>query len=525
MSSRLEPAALLVAPAVLVAARLAGIDALAVWCAFAVCVMLPGWGAMRLLRIERGLGLSGAAVVSTSLGLAIWIAPLAAAFAVHLPLTAPLVAVLIAGVVLCSVAVTRPLLFDRVSVWEAVAGALAAGLFAFIAWRISTGVISDALFHVGRMRKLEDIGSLSLTAISSYKDGAPHAGYAFPLLHAAFAGVADLAGVDVATAFIYLQPLCALLTMFGAFAVARSLTGWRTAGYLAAAVLAWDLVTLINGLIQQVNQPPVFTFFVLTPAAVLLFVGAMRGSRSAAWSAMAAVTVIALVHPTYAVPCLAIAAGIALGSWRAHLRMPPVALEALGASFLASAAVAAWIWWVAIRGGERRAIITHSDEFLHHGARAILMYPWAPVFGRGYVLVAILCLILLVRFRDLLPAAGAMLAPLTLLLLPGLSTVVLAATGMGQFHRFWQVLPWPLVAGRGGVRRRRRAGSAARPGAGAGAGGGAGSGCASRARSGACRPASSWWQRWLRWWWRCGCGRGGWSRAGRGGWPRCWSWR
>src|SRR6478609_6008442 len=127
MSSRLEPAALLVAPAVLVAARLAGIAALA------------------------------------------------AAFAVHLPLTAPLVAVLIAGVVLCGVAVTRPQLFDRVSVWEAVAGALAAGLFAFVSWRISTGVISDALFHVGRMRKLEDIGSLSLTTISSYKDGAPHA--------------------------------------------------------------------------------------------------------------------------------------------------------------------------------------------------------------------------------------------------------------------------------------------------------------------------------------------------------------
>ena len=251
----------------------------------------------------------------------------------------------------------------------------------------------------------------------------------------------------------------------------------------------------------------------LTPAALLLFVGAMRGSRSAAWSAMAAVTVIALVHPTYAVPCLAIAAGIALGSWRAHLRMPPVALEALGASFLASAAVAAWIWWVAIRGGERRAIITHSDEFLHHGARAILMYPWAPVFGRGYVLVAILCLILLVRFRDLLPAAGAMLAPLTLLLLPGLNTVVLAASGMGQFHRFWQVLPWPLVLAAGacvaagvlGVRR----------------------GLAlalvlavvldqlrEQGRSGACPPALWWWRRCSRWWWRCGCGRGGWSRAG-----------
>ena len=92
------------------------------------------------------------------------------------------------------------------------------------------------------------------------------------------------------------------------------------------------------------------------------------------------------------------------------------------------------------------------------------MYPWAPVFGRGYVLVAILCLILLVRFRDLLPAAGAMLAPLTLLLLPGLSTVVLAATGMGQFHRFWQVLPWPLVLAAGACVAAGAAGSAARPG-------------------------------------------------------------
>ncbi|HEX2586658.1 MAG TPA: DUF6541 family protein [Gaiellales bacterium] len=445
MSSRFEPVALLAAPAGLLAARLLGIDPLAVWCAFAVCVMLPGWGAMRLLRVERELGLAGASAVATALGLAVWIAPLAAAFAAGLPLGAPLAVVLGAGVLLCLAAVTRPLLFERVEWWEVVAGAVAAAAFAFVAWRLSTGIISDALFHVGRMRKLSDLGSLSITDISSYKDGAPHAGYAFPLLHAAFAGTARVAGVDVATAFVYLLPLCAFLTMTGAFAVARSLTGWRTAGYLAAAVLAWDLVTLINGLIMQVNQPPVFTFFVLTPAAILLFIAAMRGSRSAAWATMAAVAVIALVHPTYAAPSLAIAAGIALGSWRAHLRMPPVALEALAASFLASAAAAAWIWWVAIDGGQRRQIITHSDEFLHHGSRAILMYPWAPVFGRGYVLVAIIGLILLARYRDMLPTAGAMLAPLVLLLLPGLSTVVLAVSGMGQFHRFWQVLPWPAV--------------------------------------------------------------------------------
>jgi hypothetical protein len=160
---------------------------------------------------------------------------------------------------------------------------------------------------------------------------------------------------------------------------------------------------------------------------------------------MAAVGVISLVHPTYAVPCLAIAAGMAAGSWRAHMRMPPIALEALAASVVVSALVAAWIWWVAIDGGHRRGVITHADEFIHHGARAYLMYAWAPVFGRGYVLVAVVALVLLVRFRDMLPAAGAMLGLLVVLLLPGLNTLIIAVVGMGQFHRFWQVLPWPEV--------------------------------------------------------------------------------
>jgi hypothetical protein len=449
MPNRTEAAVLLAAPAGLIVSRLLGLDAIAVWCAFAVCVLLPGWGALRLLRVDRELGLAGAGPVAAALGLAVWTPPLAAALIVHLPFDAPLTVVLAATVALCGLALTRPLLLERVPWWEVAAGAVSATAFAFLAWRLSTGVVSDALFHVGRMRKIEQSSSLSITSISSYQDGAPHAGYAFPLLHAAFAGVARVAGVDVSVAFVYLLPLCALLAMLGGYALARSLTGWRTAGYLAAALLAWDLCSLLNGLVMQVNQPPVFAFFVLTPGALMLFVAAMRGSRSAAWGAMAAVGVIALVHPTYAVPCLAIAAGVALGSWRAHMRLPPIALEALAASAVVSALVAGWIWWVAIDGGHRRQVITHADEFVHRGAHAYLMYPWAPVFGRGYVLMAVLALVALVRFRDLLPAAGAMLGLLLMLLVPGVNTLVMLVFGMGQFHRFWQVLPWPEVLAAG----------------------------------------------------------------------------
>ena len=225
----------------------------------------------------------------------------------------------------------------------------------------------------------------------------------------------------------------------------QRLTGWRLAGYLAAVVAAWDLCTLINGLIMQINQPPPFAFFVLAPAVVILFLASLRGVLLGAYASAAVIGVIALVHPTYAIPCLALMAGILAGSWRAHLAAARSAGVAIAVSGVATAAIAGWIWWVAIRGGERREIITHSDEFVHDGAQALLMYPWAPVFGRGYVLVAIVACILLVRYRRTLPAAGAMLGMLGLLLVPGVNTAVMAVVGMGQFHRFWQLLPWPVA--------------------------------------------------------------------------------
>ncbi|MDX6534101.1 MAG: hypothetical protein QOF68_1845 [Gaiellales bacterium] len=449
MRARAEAAALIAAPLGLLAARALGSDPLAVWFGFAVCILLPGWAAVRLLRLERILGLAGSIVAATALGLAVWTPPLAAAFVGRTSFGPALAVVLGATAVLCVAALRRPLLLELPAWWEALAGAVGAAAFGFVAWRLSTGVISDALFHVGRMRKIDEMGHLSLSSIASYENGAPHAGYAFPLMHAAFAGVARLANVDVATAFIYLQPLCACLAMLGVFAFVRALTGWRLAGVLAAVLLAWDLSVLINGLVMQINQPPVFTFTVLTPAALVLFVAALGGSRAAAPASMAAVGVIALVHPTYAIPFLAVAAGIAVCAWRAHLRMPAVALEALAASAVASFVIAVWIWWAAIHGGERRAIITHSDEFIHDGGHGLLMYPWAPVFGRGYVLVGIVALILLARYRPMLAVVGANLGLLALLLLPGLSTVVILGTGMGQFHRFWQVLPWPAAVAAG----------------------------------------------------------------------------
>ena len=109
MTTRTDPAVLLAAPAGLIAARLLGVDAVAVWCAFAVCVLLPGWGALRLLRVERELGLAGAGPAAAALGLAVWTPPLAAAFVVHLSLGVPLTVVVAAGALLCGSATLVPI--------------------------------------------------------------------------------------------------------------------------------------------------------------------------------------------------------------------------------------------------------------------------------------------------------------------------------------------------------------------------------------------------------------------------------
>ncbi len=459
MSTRAEVAVLGLLPLGLLAARALALDGPAVWCAAAIVVLVPGWAAVRLLRLERHVGMSGAIPVAFGLGLAVWTVPLAVAFLFTLPFGYPLAAVLILGWGGMAYALRRPLALEAVPLVEIAAGAAASVAFAFLTWRLSTGVVGDALFHVGRMRKIERVDGLSLTSISSFEDGAPHAGYAFPLLHAAWAGVARVAGVDAGTAFIQLAPLCGLAAILGIYAMTQRLTGWRLAGYLAAVVAAWDLCTLINGLIMQINQPPPFAFFVLAPAVVILFLASLRGVLLGAYASAAVIGVIALVHPTYAIPCLALMAGILAGSWRAHLAAARSAGVAIAVSGVATAAIAGWIWWVAIRGGERREIITHSDEFVHDGARALLMYPWAPVFGRGYVLVAIVACILLVRYRRTLPAAGAMLGML------GAAAHARGEHGRDGRGRDGAVPPLlaaaALAGGAGGGGLRRRA--AARP--------------------------------------------------------------
>src|SRR4029077_6591009 len=65
-------------------------------------------------------------------------------------------------------------------------------------WFAQGAFTGDAFFHLGRIRKLDALGSLSLHNVGEFAHGGLHPGYAFPMWHAWLALVARLAGVDPA---------------------------------------------------------------------------------------------------------------------------------------------------------------------------------------------------------------------------------------------------------------------------------------------------------------------------------------
>ena len=118
-------------------------------------------------------------------------------------------------------AVRRPGRLPAAGRREVAAGAVGTAAFAYLGWRLSLPVVGDGLFHVGLMRKLEDAPGLSFASVSPFLHGPANAGYAFPVMHAAFAGIARLSGTDPVTAFRDVLPICAALAIVSAYALGR----------------------------------------------------------------------------------------------------------------------------------------------------------------------------------------------------------------------------------------------------------------------------------------------------------------
>jgi hypothetical protein len=262
-------------------------------------LLVPG------MLVARALRTPGAAA-SLSWTLACVAGALVVVFATGSALTLALVLLALCGAV--ALPFVRP---GGQTSWLVVAGGVALGI---LLWHVAgTIVAGDAPFHLARMRKLDDFGSLSLRAVDEFRDGGLHPGYAFPLWHAFLALVARLAGVDPSAVILHESSVLAALAVLVSWEAGATLFRSRSMGIAVAAgqVGLFALAPGHGGSFRTLALPSSAAQLLLFPAVLALGFRAVRDPSPAAYASVAAAgLVLTLVHPTYAGYLL-----IVLGGW------------------------------------------------------------------------------------------------------------------------------------------------------------------------------------------------------------------
>jgi hypothetical protein len=259
--------------------------------AFGTAVVLaPG------LLVARALGRRGA-VGGFVWSVTLVATALALTFAVHGSLDLTLALLLAAGAVALPFSWRhRPRVGHRLVVLAGLAlgGAL---------WWVEGIVHGDALFHLARIRKLDDFGSLSLRAVDEFKDGGLHPGYAFPLWHGWLALVAKVAGVDPAKVVLHESSLLVPLALVLAYEAGRVV--FQSRSLAVATMLAQAAVTAFapggGGSYAMLELPGTAARQLLVPAVIALFFAFVRKPGwPVALTLAAAGLDLAFVHATYA---------------------------------------------------------------------------------------------------------------------------------------------------------------------------------------------------------------------------------
>jgi hypothetical protein len=390
--------------------------------------LLPehGFGLWLRLAAATLLLLAPGRLVARALGLRSWAAAfawsvalvagaLALTFAVHASLTLTLFLVLGAGVAAAiatrlqpgrsrSVAIHKPTTATRAN-----AGCVIAGLGLGIAlWSIEGLVKGDALFHLGRVRKLDDFGSLSLHAVDEFKDGGLHPGYAFPLWHGWLALVARLAGVDPTSVVLHESSLLVPIALVLAFEMGRQVfrSSWLAFAVLLAQVGMIALAAGGGGAYTSLELPGTTARQLLVPAATALFFGFVREPSWRVGATLAAAGMgLAFVHPTYALflalPFIGFAIVRVLAT-RVDLRASALALASFGLPV-----VAVFAWLAPIVADTRshspdateraRAIKTYATDLVVSSPTSYHLAPGLPA-RTGAIAVAALVLVPLAAF-------------------------------------------------------------------------------------------------------------------------------
>jgi len=405
--------------------------------------------------IARALGVRGASA-TLAWALAAVFAGLAVTFLAGASLTLTLLLVLAAG------AAALPFV-RRAPRGESVPGrwwVFAAGaLLGVLLWHVAGEIGGDGLFHLARVRKLDELDSLSPGALNEFADGGLHPGYAFPLWHAFLALVARIAFLDPADVVLHQASVLAPIALLVAYEAGWAL--FRRVGPAVAVVLAQVALTALapngGGAYTALGLPATASRQLLVSAALALALAAARApARGLLLSAAAAGFVLAVVHPTYAIFLWLPFAGFlvvrSIVAWD-ELRALAAALAAL---VLPSAA-----FLVALVPVVRSTESVRPDEVeLARGLRQYegqldvlseTSYRLAPdVFGRsGAVAVAALLAIplagLALRRRWAAYVLGGSLAVLVVMLVPLLFVPFSDLVSLSQARRAAGFLPFAFA--------------------------------------------------------------------------------
>jgi hypothetical protein len=408
-----------------------------------VVVLLPGW------LIARAFGLR-----STSATLAWALAALTVALGVVFAVRGSfwlallvLLALSVAALVLGSRGTRR----EQSPIKGRHAAALAGLVLGALLWHVAPKTLAgDTPFHLARVRKLVDLGSLTPWRLDELVGGGLHPGYAFPLWHAFLAAVAKLAGVDPALVVQHESALLLPIAVLVAFEAGAVL--FRSP--LLGAVTAAAQVALIGwspghgGVYPLLTRPAPSARQLLVPAALtLVFMHTREPSWTTLLSLGVAALALALVHPTYAAfLCIPIAGWLVV---RALVDRPDARRIAAGLAAVAipTAAVALALLPLKHDMLSHSSAVHYSGQLIVHGSSFRL----APeVFGRsGAVAVAALALVPLAglawprRWSSLV--VGGSLAVLAVTLTPFLFERLSDAVSLSQSRRAAGFLPFAFA--------------------------------------------------------------------------------
>jgi hypothetical protein len=385
-------------------------------------------------------------------GLGIVFGAMGIVFLVHASLTLALVLLAVAAIVAAPFAIRRPVvppLPGRAAVW--VAGAV----LGLLLWHVAGEIGGDGLFHLARVRKLAELGGLSLSSVNEFADGGLHPGYAFPLWHAFLALVAKVAFADPAEVVLHeptvLAPLAVLVAYEAGYAVFRRVT--PAAASAGAVVALAAMAPGHGGAYTALALPATAARQLLAPAALALALTVMRKpSVGLLASAGLASLVLAVVHPTYAIFLWIPFGGFLAVRWAWRREQMRTGALALGVLVVPAGLFLAWLVPV-VRStasvspdAEERA--RAFDQYAGQLRGSVDHFSLAPqVFGRaGAVAVAALLLIpftaLASRRRWAAYVVGGSLAIFAITLVPWLFTPFSDVVSLSQARRLAGFLPF-----------------------------------------------------------------------------------